>query len=143
MCSEHRLSIDPTITQKINDINLKNNAQHYLQKLKKIAVALDIVQKDTCTIGESTEIWIKLLLDFEEFEESDRIHYKKRFDMAMTPAHFLANLLDHRFRRANLTQEQLDSALEYATSYYPAAMPHIINYRAKITPFKEYLFLLT
>lgn len=88
-------------------MNLKINAQDYLQKLKLISVALDKVQNDVCTISEATEIWIDLVNNFnDQFAESDVAHCIKRFEMAMTPAHYLANLLDHRFRGIKLTNSQ-------------------------------------
>jgi len=45
-----------------------------------------------------------------------------------------------RIRRFQLSEEQLDEAMEYVNSYHPAAMPDIISYRAKTSPFKNYLF---
>lgn len=55
-------------------------------------------------------------------------------------AHYLANLLDHRFRGLQLSQDQLDEAMEYVNLYHSAAMPDVISYRAKTFPFKDYLF---
>ncbi|KYM98418.1 hypothetical protein ALC62_10871, partial [Cyphomyrmex costatus] len=66
--------------------------------------------------------------------------FKNRFDMVITPYHYLANLLDHRFRGQKLNQDQVEEALEYASSRYPEAMPFIIQYQAKSSPFREYLF---
>ncbi|CAG9823150.1 unnamed protein product [Phaedon cochleariae] len=115
------------IIKLVNDTNLKTNAQDYLKKFKYkyISVALDKVQRNTCTIGEATEIWLELLEAFEteqangEFLVSDTNKVKERMEMASTPpAHFLANLLDHRFREA---------------------FPIIINYQAKCAPF-EHMF---
>ncbi|KAJ8875590.1 hypothetical protein PR048_023486 [Dryococelus australis] len=64
----------------------------------------------------------------------------KRFNIAMNKAHFLANLMDPRFRGERLSEEQLYSAMEYALTYYSDAMPDLIEYKAKYSPFKEYLF---
>jgi len=72
--------------------------------------------------------------------ETDLNCVLQRFEMAMTLAHYLANLLDHRFREFQLSEEQLDEAMEYVNSYHPAAMPDIIYYRAKTFLFKNYLF---
>lgn len=143
VCSENRAAIDVTIASKVNNINIKMNAEDFLVKLKKIAIALDKVQKDACTIGEATEIWISLLLEFgtdEDVKEKEVSCLKKRFEMAMTPAHFLAHILDPRFRGATLDQEHIDSAMEYLENYHPTVMPEVIKYRAKVSPFKEYLF---
>lgn len=60
ICTEHRAAIEAKIIKKVNDFNLKMRIESYLNKLKKIAIALDKVQSDQCCIGEATEIWINL-----------------------------------------------------------------------------------
>lgn len=143
VCTDNRVAITPDISSKVNDMNLKKKATDYLEKLKVISVALDKIQRDCCTIGEATEIWIEIINAFKlqhNFSESDLDCVLQRFKMAMTPAHYLANLLDHRFRGLQLNQEQLDEAMEYVNLYHPAAMPDVISYRAKTFPFKSYLF---
>lgn len=144
ICTDNRAAINSDISSKVNDITLKISATDYLEKLKIISVALDKVQRDCCTIGEATEIWIEIINHFKLQEnnclEPNLNCVLQRFKMAMTPAHYLANLLDHRFRGLQLSQEQLDEAMEYVNSYHPAAMPDIMSYRAKTSPFKNYLF---
>ncbi|EZA58857.1 hypothetical protein X777_01032 [Ooceraea biroi] len=142
VCTDNRVAINIDISSKVNDINLKIKAMDYLEKLKIISVALDKIQRDCCTIGEATEIWIEMVNHFQQNNllESDFNCVLQRFKMVMTPAHYLANLLDHRFRGLQLNQEQLDEAMEYVNSYHPAAMPDVMSYRAKTFPFKNYLF---
>jgi len=141
VCTDNRVAISSDISSKVHDMDLKISATIYLEKLKVISVALDKVQRDCCTISEATEIWIKIINYFKRNNlESDLNYVLQRFKMAMTPAHYLANLLDHRFRGIQLSEEQLDEAMEYVNSYHPAAMPDIISYRAKTSPFKNYLF---
>lgn len=144
ICTDHRAAIDTNVASKVHDINLKLKAQDYLRKLKKIAVALDRIQKDTCTISEATEIWINLQREFEGegFTDADIHQCERRMDMAMTPYHYLANLLDHRFRGEKLNPNQLEMAMEYVHLYHPEALAIIINYQAKTFPFKEYLFTI-
>ncbi|XP_045463819.1 uncharacterized protein LOC123673377 [Harmonia axyridis] len=99
-------------------------------------------------IGEATEIWLELLEAFETEQANGEfacsVSYtnkvKERMEMALTPAHFLANLLDHRFRGNKLSQEQIETGMEYVETYHPEALPIIINYQAKCAPFKPYLF---
>ncbi|XP_067947337.1 uncharacterized protein [Watersipora subatra] len=59
---------------------------------------------------------------------------------ALTPAHFLANILDPMARGGKLSQEEVDSALEFRDKCYPKCMATIINYRAQSGPFKLYMF---
>lgn len=66
-------------------------------------MALDKVQKETCTIGEATEIRLNLShIITEEFTEFEINCFKNRFNMAMTPPHYLPNLSDRNGYSANL-----------------------------------------
>lgn len=139
---ENRVATDTEIQGKVHNLDLKSNVEKYLFKLQKISNALDKVQNETCTIGEATEIWIDLLqsVERENFSIFEIDRFKTRFDMAMTPFHYLANLLDHRYRGQKLNQNQVEEALEYADTYHPEAMPFIILYQAQNSPFRKYLF---
>lgn len=142
VCTENRISIDTEIYAKIQNLDLKNKVEKYLIKLQKISSALDKVQIETCTIAEATEIWIDLLqnVEKENFTIFEIDCFKTRFNMAMTPFHYLANLLDHHYRGKKLSQNQVEEALEYAAAYHPEAMPFIILYQAQSSPFRKYLF---
>lgn len=37
--------------------DIKRSAEQFLQRLKPISVALDLIQKDSCTIADAAEIW--------------------------------------------------------------------------------------
>lgn len=52
--------------------------------------------------------------------------------MAMTPPHYLANLLNHRYRDQKLNQDQLEKAIEHSNAYHPEAMSFIVQYQAKV-----------
>jgi hypothetical protein len=131
--AENRVAIDTEIQVKVQNLNLKSNVEKYLFKLQKISNALDKVQNETCTIGEAAEIWLDLLqsVEKEDFTTFEIDCFKTRFNMAMTPYHYLANLLDHRYRGQKLKQKQLEEALEYAAAYHPEAMRFIILYQAE------------
>lgn len=66
VCTENRVAIDTDIHAKVQNLDLKSNVEKYLSKLQKISNALDKIQKETCTIGEATEIWIDLLQSVEK-----------------------------------------------------------------------------
>lgn len=136
--TENRAENDTQIASLVHDMHLKMNAQDYLEKLKLIAVALDRVQGNFCTFSE---IWLNLLSKFREnLTETDLSCCEKRFAMTMTPAHFLANILDHCFRGFKLDSNQHETAMEYAAASYPDAMTHIINYEAEAFPFKTFVY---
>jgi Protein of unknown function (DUF 659)/hAT family C-terminal dimerisation region len=142
VCTENRAAIDKNVASKVNDIAIKNNAADYLAYLKDIAVSLDKVQSNNCLISESTQIWFDLLESLAKYEnELISAKAKSRFEMAMTAPHYLANLLDPRYRGLKLTQEQIHEALQYASAYHPDVMPAILKYRAEAGPFHSYMFL--
>ncbi|CAI6351030.1 unnamed protein product [Macrosiphum euphorbiae] len=141
VCSENRSAIENKILKLVHDVELKNNTETYLIKLKNISTALDITQKNSCTIGESVEVWLRLKTFFEsECDDNDIQKFKNRFNMAMTPAHFLANLLHPQYRGLQLSEEQHDAAFNYANLYHPNVVNEIISFQAQSLPFKEYLF---
>jgi len=59
----------------------------------------------------------------------------------MTDSHFLANLLDPRYRGNDLCDEETDKAMEYILKNYPDLMASIVNYKAKTGPFYQYMFV--
>lgn len=81
-----------------------------------------------------------MLNDLAIYDDGTLEKAKNRFHMAMTPAHFLAHLLDPRYRGEKLELCQRDEAMEFLSSYHMEALPDILNYIAKCGPFKEYLF---
>lgn len=63
MCSNNRAAIDTTIIRKIEDMEMKRNAEDYFRKLKMISISFDKIQKDSCTLSNAIDVW-KDLLDF-------------------------------------------------------------------------------
>lgn len=148
VCTENRLSIDRNIIAKIENIQIKNNAQDYLVHLKVIAVALDKCQRNSCTISDATDIWKEVLQHFEnEVEPTGSVsqeelsNVRNRYKMAVTEIHFLAYLLDPQYLGQKLTNEEVDVALSYVSDYYPDVMPEVLAFRAMAPPFKKYLFI--
>lgn len=143
VCVDHRAAIDSKITSMVIDMNLKINTEAFIVKLKKLSWALDVSQKDNCTIADVVEMLIDLKDFFiNEFStESDEIKiFEKRYDMAIQDVHYLANILHPKYRGQKLNEDQHDSALEYANLYFPTAMSEIISFQAQTSPFKGYLF---
>lgn len=61
VCSENRSEIDLDIVKNVQDVELKEVVDIYLRKLKKISIALDLMQREMCTLSECTHIWKELL----------------------------------------------------------------------------------
>ncbi|KAI6658694.1 hypothetical protein LOD99_10989, partial [Oopsacas minuta] len=65
VCEEHRDTINGTIAMKVQNINIKRNAEDYLKQMKPIAVALDKVQSDSCKLSDAVEVWKALKRDMD------------------------------------------------------------------------------
>ena len=141
VCEEHRSDILPTFSDKLKHFGMKRNAEDYLEKMKPILQALDKVHSDRCMINDAVEIWKGLEASLAKTQPSSVM--KKvinHMNQALTPAHFLANIQDPMTRGENLSQQEVDSALEFCDKSYPKCMSTIINYRAQSGPFKPYMF---
>ena len=60
IAEENRDSIDEDIRSKIMNMGIKRNVEDLLLRLKPISVALDRVQRDSCSIVEAVHVWKKL-----------------------------------------------------------------------------------
>jgi len=144
VCSNNRTATDTTIIRKIEDMELKRNAEDYFRKLKIISISLDKIQKDSCTLSDAIDVWKDLLDFFEKNCNSNEVEkLKDRYDMAVTPPHFLANMLDPKHNGSRLSEEESDSTLQYIYSYHPNIMAEVINYQAQCGPFNHTYFTLT
>lgn len=122
-------------------MNLKRNCQDYLSRLKPIAVALDKLQRTSTTIADSVEIW----KDLDEIlktilPQSDKKKVNARIKTNVTPAHLLANILHPKYRGISLTDDEVETALEYCSERYPDSMATVINYQAKAECFGQFRF---
>ena len=59
----------------------------------------------------------------------------------MTDFHFLAKLLDPRYKGNDLCGEETDKNMEHLLENYPDVMASIVNYKAKTGPFHQYMFV--
>ena len=110
---EHRYEIDSDIHDMVKDFELKSRTADYLSKMKPIAVALDKLQSDKCNISDAVVIWKDLQEAFEDMPLSVSSKFEERMSSALTPAHYLAHLLDPRYYGKNyLTTEDTSIALQ-------------------------------
>ena len=142
VCEEHRGSIDSTVARKVQNIGIKRNAEDYLQRLKPISVALDKVQRDNCFMAQAVDAWKQLERDLEDVNQPLTVMKKvqERCSQALTPAHYLAHILDPTTAGNDLSGSEVASVMDYAAKTCPDLLPILINYSTKAEPFKEYLF---
>lgn len=141
VCEDHRKSIDKDISNKISDMNLKRNCEDYLARLLPISIALDKMQRETCTIGDAVEIWKDLELNLvTTLNEEEMSKFYRRMRANLTPHHYLANLLTPQHNGKRLTEDELDSALTLCAQI-PSTLPTVMSYQAKSEKFKSFRFL--
>lgn len=87
ICSENRNEINPQISSKVQDLNLKNNAEDYLEKLKIVAVALDKVQTEDFTLGEAVEVCLDVGIS-PLLSSTDKNFFNNRLKFALCDVHY-------------------------------------------------------
>lgn len=158
VCEENREIIDKEIIKLIQKFDLKKNAEDLLKRLKETAVATDKAQQDTCGLSDVVSIWKNLEKEFETFKNNDVMGLvKERMNMALTPAHYLAFILDPRKKRNELNAgilnndfqshcilryllDETEIAMEFASKRCTNGMPQILSFKAQVEPFSRYLF---
>ncbi|XP_050710213.1 uncharacterized protein LOC126994981 [Eriocheir sinensis] len=143
---EKRNQLDPVIIRKVMDTYIKRSAEDMLKILKLIAIALDKVQRDRCDIGEATEVWKDLQnkLAEESVRSGDSAviedHFMKRMKLALTPVHYLANILHPAYKGKKLTMEEENMGMNWINENCPSALSLIMIYKAELPPFQPYMF---
>ena len=137
----HKGEIDTDIFNMVRDLELKQRAAEYLSKMKPIAIALDKLQSDKCSISDSVVIWKDLQDAFDDMPLSVCTIFEDRMSCALTPAHYLAHLLDHRYYdKKYLTNEEISMAMDFLTVHQRSALPVVLQYLAKCSPFQNFMF---
>mgnify|MGYP000117808826 CR=1 FL=1 len=135
-CEENREVIDKVVQQQVSNLSLKRNVEDLISLLKPISSALDKVQRNNCTISESVSVWKELMKNFND--QTSRKKVEKRYNMAITPVHFLAYILDPKEKTTemDLTSEERNTALNFAGERYPGTslLALIIKFQAKSSP---------
>jgi uncharacterized protein YuzB (UPF0349 family) len=144
VCEEHRDAIEGDIQNKVRNMGIKRNAEDLLKRLKPIAIALDSIQRDNCTIAKAVEIWKRLEKELEDAKILDRNTkriFKLRYNQAITPAHCLAYLVSPTliFSDKKLTAEEKEAALKFASETYTDTqfLPTVIKFIGRVNPFND------
>ena len=139
ICEVDREKIDVKVREKVANLSQKRSAEDLLGRLEPIAVALDKVQSDKYTIAEAVDIWKGLLTAFSNDKDAKNA-VKKRYNQVITQAHLLANLIHPSLQGKALSEEVVNTALEYANETFPSLVPIIMKYQAKSPPFHTFKF---
>ncbi|KAJ8890706.1 hypothetical protein PR048_010215 [Dryococelus australis] len=119
ICEDRRDNINIVVQSKISSMTLKRNVEDTLDNLKPIAIALDDVQKNKCTISETVVVWKNLEMK-KEFTK-DKNEKKTSLD---------------------LIEEEKCMAFDFAKEIYSMSslLPLIVKFQSKSLPFQELLF---
>ncbi|KAG5894136.1 hypothetical protein JTB14_024924 [Gonioctena quinquepunctata] len=143
ICEEHRNNIDNDINKLVSNIAIKRNAEDLMALLKPISYALDLIQKENCTIARSVVIW-KKLINYLNDGLHDRTAKKKvisRYTQAVHRYHFIAHMLSPTNMKENISliEEEKQMALESADAEFPNMLPVLLRFHGKLSPYNEVL----
>jgi len=102
--------------------------------------ALNLVQKQTCTISECVNVWVELLQKVPQASGGHPLVVERSKAALECPFFLLANLLDFRFQGEKLTTSQVAIAREFATGLGSDVGTAFTMYLAKANPYSEALF---
>lgn len=145
IADEYKEDISSEIRNLVQNMNIKRNAEDLVARLEPISKALDKVQSNQCTISDSVLIWKELIDQLEE--ELNMIQIKfvmNRYRQAMTPAHYLAYMVNPKLPQEKLSNAESDAALQFLQENYGetgiSLMSSIIRLNAKVEPFTGVMF---
>ena len=64
----------------------------------------------------------------------------KRIDQAMTPAHFLGNIVNLKYRGKDLTDKEIEIGMNFVASKNPDFLTLLVNFKAAVVPFQKFMF---
>ena len=88
---------------------------------------MDSLQSDTTMIADACEQWCAILLHTDNVLEPHKAKIMKRFNQAMTPTHYLANMLQRIYCGRNLLPEHIETAQEYVLEENPELLPELCH----------------
>lgn len=131
--------IDNDIKCLVNNLHLYKEAKNMYNQLEPVAKALMKLQHDNnANIADACEIYLELLQN-----EQLNPHFSKvkcSFDKAMTPVHFLAHLMNPKYKGEKLSQDQEESAREYLQALNPKYLQYTIQFKSEDAPFPKTFF---
>lgn len=115
---ENKDEMDKNILTFLDNKGLYRECVNLTTQLSVIGKALDKLQADSCTLGQTVEIWLDVMESKELSSYEDCI--KHRLEQALTPIHFIANMTDPALQGKRLTSQQESSAEQFIQNWNPA-----------------------
>lgn len=117
--------IESRIRNIIYNVGLFSEAKHLHSQLEPIADALNRLQGDATSIADACEVWLSLLSSrsLEPYKEK----VEKRFHQAMTPCHYLANIMHPLFKGKKLKPCHISEAQDMMMKFHPDLLPDFLT----------------
>ena len=75
-----------------------------------------------------------------KLSQDSKKNLSKRIEQGMTPAHFLANIVNLKYRGIYITDKEIEIGMDFAASKNPDFLPLLVNFKAKVAPFLKFMF---
>lgn len=125
--SEHTDDIPNNIAKIIDNVQIYKESLNLIKQLKEVSRVLDLLQSDSTNLSHAVELWLDLV------ESSDLESYKeiilKRMNQALQPFHYLANIMDPKYRGRRLSASQEDEAEQWVMEKHPNYLPYILAFK--------------
>jgi len=66
--------------------------------------------------------------------------FQKRYNQALSPSQFLANIIHPKYRQKNLTDDEYGTGMDLATKQHAKVIPNLVNYKAEAPSFQSFMF---
>jgi len=142
LCQIARAQLPPGdhTRRTLENAGVLKNCEDLLRVFDPVANALNVMQKNSTTLGEAIEGWLDLLEKVPR-DIGGREAVVQRSKQALEcPFFLLANVLDPRFAGARLTPTQLDHARQFCEDEGPEIALALNLYLARAPPFREVMF---
>ena len=137
---DHGDDMDKNIVKKIMDNSLFKNARDLAERLRPIAIALDICQSDSSSLADATHLWIKLASNDLLQTVAVKSAVQRRKKQALTPEHLVAYTIHPKYQGQLLNGDEMEIVNQWLMDKNPEFISTIIAYRAKSMPFPHSFF---
>ena len=103
VATQNENEIEQRIRNIIYKVHVFSEAKILFEQLKLVSGALNRLQEDKATIADALDVWADLVSDEKLSHYVKQVN--KRFNEAMKPCHYLANLLHPVYRGKKLKPE--------------------------------------
>ena len=138
---DHPDAIDSNIQKKVMDTRLFIQLRDLADKLRPIAISLDIAQADTTTLADAYDIMRRLMAEPVLAEHCDAV--QKRKAQAILPCHMVAYMLHPKYAGNGMDPEDAEVARVWLGEKNPEYLAAAISFQAEAHPYPKSFFLPT